>query len=290
MTASDRTPTRPPLEFEIELDAPPSAVWKALTEAEGLASWFPLEARVEPGEGGTIWLSWGGGTEWTTHIAGWEPERRLLLHEIPPQEALELLPESKRKEALSAAMAIEFTIETRGGRTVLRLVHSGWSASADWDDMYEGTRDGWTTMLRHLVFHLDRHDGAPRSMAFLRPRVSGSPAEAWSRVLGPDGFALEPPDAGAGRAVRLRLGEGMHRARVEVWNPPHTLVASLPELEESVLTLEAESRQGGEGWRYGIWLSSWGVPEERAAELQAALEATVGALFPEAAAAPGESA
>lgn len=35
-------------------------VWRALTEAEELTRWFPLQARVTPGEGGEIWMSWNG--------------------------------------------------------------------------------------------------------------------------------------------------------------------------------------------------------------------------------------
>ena len=42
----------------IELHASPEAVWKALTDAAELVRWFPLEARVEPGEGGSIFMSW----------------------------------------------------------------------------------------------------------------------------------------------------------------------------------------------------------------------------------------
>ena len=43
------------IEKELEIDAPIEAVWKALTDAEELTNWFPLEARVKPGVGGSIW-------------------------------------------------------------------------------------------------------------------------------------------------------------------------------------------------------------------------------------------
>lgn len=38
----------------VEIEAPIERVWRALTEAAELERWFPLEARVEPGEGGSI--------------------------------------------------------------------------------------------------------------------------------------------------------------------------------------------------------------------------------------------
>ena len=44
---------------DVFIRQPPDIVWKALAEAEELARWFPLEARVTPGVGGSIWLSWG---------------------------------------------------------------------------------------------------------------------------------------------------------------------------------------------------------------------------------------
>jgi uncharacterized protein YndB with AHSA1/START domain len=42
------------VEREIEINAVVEDVWKALTDANELARWFPLEARVTPGVGGKI--------------------------------------------------------------------------------------------------------------------------------------------------------------------------------------------------------------------------------------------
>ena len=42
------------LEREVMLEAPVDKVWKALTDAQELKKWFPLEARVTPGAGGEI--------------------------------------------------------------------------------------------------------------------------------------------------------------------------------------------------------------------------------------------
>jgi len=58
------TDTREPavrdLVVERRVRASAEAIWKALSEAEGLRRWFPLDARMKPVEGGTIWLStWG---------------------------------------------------------------------------------------------------------------------------------------------------------------------------------------------------------------------------------------
>ena len=63
----------------IEIDASIEDVWKALTDAEELMRWFPLDARSTPGPGGTIWFSWGPPYEGENRIEIWEPPRHLRL-------------------------------------------------------------------------------------------------------------------------------------------------------------------------------------------------------------------
>src|SRR5688572_30253431 len=69
---------------EIEIDAPVEAVWKALTDAQELTGWLCEEARVTPNEGGSFWVSWGEGQAGESRIESWEPGRRLLLRNLPP--------------------------------------------------------------------------------------------------------------------------------------------------------------------------------------------------------------
>ncbi len=66
------SPTRT-VETEIQIAAPVEAVWKALTEAEELERSFPLQARVEPGENGSIFHGWGDWASWDNRIEVWEP-------------------------------------------------------------------------------------------------------------------------------------------------------------------------------------------------------------------------
>jgi uncharacterized protein YndB with AHSA1/START domain len=46
------------LEVSVGLQATPAEIWKVISEGEELQRWFPLEARVEPGVGGKVWVSW----------------------------------------------------------------------------------------------------------------------------------------------------------------------------------------------------------------------------------------
>ena len=75
------------VEREIEIAATPDEVWRALSDGEELKRWFPLDARVKPGAGGSVWLSWGEGAEWESPIEIWEPGKRLQpVDTIPGQE------------------------------------------------------------------------------------------------------------------------------------------------------------------------------------------------------------
>jgi len=61
----------------IEIAAPIDAVWRALTDAAELTRWFPLDAKVRPGEGGSISMSWADGDTSEGRIEIWESGKRL---------------------------------------------------------------------------------------------------------------------------------------------------------------------------------------------------------------------
>jgi uncharacterized protein YndB with AHSA1/START domain len=54
-------------------------VWQALTDACELERWFPLEARVTPGEGGSIYMSWKNEYTGESSILVWEPLHHLRI-------------------------------------------------------------------------------------------------------------------------------------------------------------------------------------------------------------------
>lgn len=61
-------------ELQVELDGTAEEVWLLLTEGEGITRWFAPKARMTPGVGGTVWLSWGRGMEGEAPITGREPD------------------------------------------------------------------------------------------------------------------------------------------------------------------------------------------------------------------------
>ena len=140
-------------ETRIEIDAPIEEVWKALTDATEIARWFAPKMTVEPGVGGFVIADWGPGIEWKTAIEVWEPNKHLRLVEtrdraLSPTETEQLEP---------CRLLQDFYLEAQGGKTVLRLVHSGFGSSKGWDHEYEGTQGGWKACFLRLKTGLERH-------------------------------------------------------------------------------------------------------------------------------------
>ena len=156
------------LELAITIEATPEEVWRAITEGEGITRWFAPIASVDPGIGGTILLSWGPGMEGKAPITAWEPERRFAWTERPGSE----LPKMS-----------EFILETaEGGRTVLRLVQSGFGPGASFDAEYDSASDGWQSFLQLLRLDLEAHRGMAGRHVF-RLRMGAWDAAALIPVL-----------------------------------------------------------------------------------------------------------
>lgn len=130
---------------EIQINAAPDDIWRSLTEAEKITSWFAPEAKITPGQGGSLTLSWGPGMEGTGPIHLWEPGKRFGWTE--PGEHPKV---------------VEFEIEAvEGGATTLRLIQSGFGEGAKFEDEYEAVNGGWRTYVRALKFSLEHHLNQP---------------------------------------------------------------------------------------------------------------------------------
>lgn len=67
------------VEMAVDIAAPADAVWTALTDPAELVRWFPLQASVIPGAGGSVKCSWDDTWTWESTIDIWEPGRRSRL-------------------------------------------------------------------------------------------------------------------------------------------------------------------------------------------------------------------
>ncbi len=249
--ARTATEERRAFEMSLDIDASRDAVWRALTEAQELMRWFPTAARVTPGEGGTMLWSWGEAGQWETRIDRWEPGRflRLVQEDARPYDAQGRQLPAGQVEA--ARIAIEFTLETREGRTRLRLVHSGFGQGTAWDDELEGITEGWQAELRSLRHYLEHHAGQDRIFGFARRATSLPRDSAWATLLGPGGFTLTPAEAGEGQPYAVVTPGGRRFTGIVVLHlRRQTVAGTVRELGDGWFRLLTYSAPGG---GTGVW-------------------------------------
>jgi len=234
------------IETQIEIAAPVEDVWRALTDAEWLTNWFPLEARVRPGVGGSIWTSWGGGAAFESPIAAWEENKHLRLLYMPAT------PPEKIDEATAQGMyipfevAVDYFLDSNGGSTVLRLVHSGFSDDAAWDTQYDGTVTGWALELRGLRHFLEKHRGVKRDVVWARHDITGlSLPDAWSRLFTDDGLrprnAVETLEAGDRYSFTTPRGDSFEGA-VQIVQPPRHFCGTAENLDNALLRIKLDEQ------------------------------------------------
>ena len=249
----DRNESSRSVEHRVEIDASPERVWRALASGEELERWFPLEARVEPGAGGTVWMSWGNEYAGEASILQWEPPRHLRTTWGAPENG-------------EQAQVTDYWIEGRGGSTVLRVVTSGFPADASWDEWVEGTRLGWRYELISLKHYLEHHADRDRWVVYLRRRVQMTRREAWARLMAPDGLTLPAIE-----------GEPVSD------EPPRQWAAVVGEPAGALLRLSTEPCMPGvEGVDVTLLLAAWGrQAPERLSALEATWTAELRKLYPE---------
>lgn len=240
------------IETAVEIAAPAPSVWKAISDPRELERWFPLEARVAPGEGGEVFLSWGPPWEGAARIDAWEENRRLRTRGFLEH---------------GDASVVEYTLEARGGRTTLRLVHSGFAEGGDWEDeLFGGTERGWRYELRSLRHYLERHAGEDRAVAWPRVPVRATAAAVWSRLMGRDGLVREGRIEGLAEGERYRAvaatGDVLE-GRVVVNHPPFEFAGTVEGLNDALVSLRTHEAGGPEpkdGHVACLFASTWGVP------------------------------
>jgi uncharacterized protein YndB with AHSA1/START domain len=251
------------VERQVEIDAPVEAVWKALTDAEELTRWFPLNARVTPGLGGSIWKHWeseaeGGEDE---RIEIWKPGRHLR---------------TAGSEGEWAGIATDYYLEGKGGGTILRVVSSGFGEGEKWDEIIGGWGRGWDFELRSLRHYLERHAGQSRIVAWAVAPYSCTPETAWAHLTGPGGWfgteGLAGLDAGGSYAAEAVSGDALAGA-VLVWDPPRQFAGRVEGWNDGLFRVELYDG------RVMLWLSTYGVPEADVAALQGRWSDSVKDLF-----------
>ena len=131
----------PAIRQQINIDASPRAVWRALTTSDGLKAWLADEARVDAREGGRIVLT-------SEDDDGNPVEERGIFHEIRPIRRIEVAWDGN-SPAATKGTRIEFQIARDGEETRLSVVHRGGGVLED-EEARDGLDKGWRQALRAL--------------------------------------------------------------------------------------------------------------------------------------------
>jgi uncharacterized protein YndB with AHSA1/START domain len=176
------------VQAEVEVPGTPEDVWQAIATGPGISSWF-VPSEVDGRVGGAAVSHFGPGNSMDSVgvIKTWEPPRRFV---VETQEG-------------PGPVASEWTVETRsGGTCVVRVVHSWFASSDDWDNQFEGHEHGWRAFFNILRLVLAHFRGEPCA-AFQLMGVAPEPKEkAWDVLAGPLGFA------GAAQGKRVNASAG----------------------------------------------------------------------------------
>jgi uncharacterized protein YndB with AHSA1/START domain len=146
------------IEKRIELNAPVSRVWRALTDYREFSEWFrvKLDGPFMPGEISAGHITYPGyeHLKWEAAVQKMEPERLFSFTWHP------YAVDPKIDYSNEPATLVEFRLEPKDKGTVLYLTESGFDALPK-DRRFEAFRmneDGWTEQMTNIENHLkQRH-------------------------------------------------------------------------------------------------------------------------------------
>lgn len=172
MSVKKEASGRRSVQIEFEVPGTPEEVWQTIATGPGISSWLmPAEFEVRDGKPVALKLNFGSGIESRSVVTAWDPPR------VFAGQADGLVPGSP-------PIASEWRIEAQvGGTCILRIVHSLFASTDDWDNQLEYVESGWSAFLRTLQIYL-RHFRGQRStlMKWMVP-AAGTEAQAWEALI-----------------------------------------------------------------------------------------------------------
>ena len=200
MSVKKEASGRRSVQVEVEVPGTPEEVWQAIATGPGISSWFvPTEFEERDGKPVAVKLNFGPGMESSSPITTWDPPRRFGA-------------ESPGWMPGSPTVADEWTVEARGGGVcVVRVVHSLFASTDDWDNQLEGTESGWPGYFRILRIYLTHFRGQRSAMMQWMAPAAGTEAEAWETLTA--ALGLKGSSAGK-RSCTHASHTGVSRATV----------------------------------------------------------------------------
>ena len=159
------------IQVEVEVPGTPEQVWEAIATGPGISSWF-VPTELEGRNGGVMTCHFAPGMDSHATITSWEPPHRLTA-------------DSDGFAPGAPTMATEWTVEARsGGTCIVRVVHSLFASTDEWDDQLEGTESGWPAFFRILRLYLAHFRNQPSVTFMVTSIAPGSSSTAWEKLTG----------------------------------------------------------------------------------------------------------
>jgi uncharacterized protein YndB with AHSA1/START domain len=214
------------VQVEVEVPGTPEQVWEAIATGPGVSSWF-VPMTVENGSDGKpskMILNFGPGMDCPATFTSWDPPHRFTA-------------ENAIAGPNTPTCATEWIVEARSGdKCVVRVVHSLFTATDDWDGQLEGVESGWPGFFRILRLYLTHFRGQRSSLIQIMSGPAESLDKAWHTLTDPLGLATvkegqqwkAPPGAPPLAGVIDSFGsKGSHRDVLIKLNEPTTGTACL---------------------------------------------------------------
>jgi uncharacterized protein YndB with AHSA1/START domain len=159
-------------QIEIEVPGTPEEVWQAIATGPGISSWFvPTQIEQQGGKPVAVTASFGPGMEVSSRVTTWDPPRRFTSESdgFPGTD--------------SPPLAVEWNVEARaGGVCTVRIVHSLFASTDDWDDQLEAGAAAWPAFLRTLRIYLTHFRGQRSALMQLVVPVACTEDETWDTL------------------------------------------------------------------------------------------------------------
>ena len=171
MSVKKEASGRHSVQVEVEVPGTPEEVWQAIATGPGISAWFvPAEFEERDGKPVALKLNFGPGMESGSAVTAWDPPRMFAA-------------KSDGWSPGSPPIADEWSVEARGGGVcVVRVVHSLFASTDDWDNQLEGTESGWPGYFRILRIYLTHFRGQHSAMMQWMAPAAGTEAEAWGML------------------------------------------------------------------------------------------------------------
>lgn len=183
------------VEVSAELPGTPEDLWAAMATGPGISAWF-VPTDVVEGVGGTVSFHLDQNMDSTGRITEWDPPRRLAYEEAGWMEG-------------APPLATEVIVEAKaGGMCVVRMAHSLFASTDDWDAQLEGMERGWPPFFDVLRVYQTEYRGQPCMSLRLVGSSTVGEEETWRGLTSTLGFSAG--DCGASLVYTPQESSPLH--------------------------------------------------------------------------------